>query len=135
MESRKVESRKALPKNGAYSNSIYYKHHFRVVLSCFLLSCFPKAGKHCPKMVLNIYTITLSTIFGQCFPAFRFHAFHFQAFKLPTLLHYLILTFEQTNQIIVLLYYKHHFWAVLSCFPLSSFPKAGKHCPKMVLII
>ena len=41
-------------------------------------SCFPKAGKHCPKMVLNIYTITLNTIFGQCFPAFRFQAFRKQ---------------------------------------------------------
>ena len=77
-----------------------------------------KAGKHYPKMVLIMYTITISTILGQCFPAFRFHAFHFQAFKLPTLLHYLILTFEQTNQIIVVLYYKHHFW---QCFPAFHF--------------
>ena len=70
----------------------------------------------------------LRTILGQCF-----HAFHFPAFQPFSFIS--ILTFEQTNQLYNTIHIKDHFRAVLSCFPLSSFPKAGKHCPKMVLNI
>ena len=111
------------------------------VLSCFHAFYFPSFQ---PSSFISILTseqtnqlngttyIILRTILGQCF-----HAFHFPAFQPSSIIS--ILTFEQTNQFqkawkrkagkhcpkMVLnntVYIKDHFRAVLSCFPLSSFP-------------
>ena len=94
------------------------------VLSCFHAFYFPSFQ---PSSFISILTskqtnqlndttyIILRTILGQCF-----HAFHFPAFRLSTIIS--ILTFEQTNQLNDTTYIKDHFRAVLSCFPLSSFP-------------
>ena len=94
------------------------------VLSCFHAFYFPSFQ---PSSFISILTseqtnqlngttyIILRTILGQCF-----HAFHFPAFRLSTIIS--ILTIKQMNQLYDTRYIKDHFRAVLSCFPLSSFP-------------